>query len=67
MVVPDPSLQSLLDRVAAHGARITTDGRSLRIREWGGPLPPALAGELQLRQREVYRYLMGINQGEGRR
>ena len=57
MLPPDP-VRSLLDRLSQAGGRVTTDGRSLRVREWAGPLPRALLGELQLRQREVYRYLM---------
>lgn len=61
MVTLDP-VRSLLDRIRMAGGSVTTNGRSLRVRELAGRLPPALAGELQLRQREVYRYLMGLDQ-----
>lgn len=51
-------LRSLLDRVRTLGATVTTNGRELRIRCWSGRLPIALEGELQLRQRELFAYLM---------
>jgi hypothetical protein len=60
MASSDASLRSVLDRVSQAGARITTDGRDLRIREWAGPLPSALLGEIQLRQREIYDFLMKV-------
>ncbi len=55
----DPTLIALFDRVRAAGASITTNGRTLRIRQFHGELPAALAGELRLRQKEIYQFLMG--------
>lgn len=49
----------LLDRIRNAGGSVTTNGRVLRVRVLHGQLPDALLGELQLRQREVYAYLMG--------
>jgi len=56
---PDP-VPSLIARIEHAGGTLTTDGNTLRLRAWAGPLPRSLLGELHIRQREVYRYLMEV-------
>jgi len=54
---PDP-VPLLIARIELAGGTLTTNGTVLRLRAWAGPLPRALLGELQIRRREVFRYLM---------
>ena len=54
----DGSVQALLDRVRTAGASVTTDGSGIRIRQGNGELPADLVGELRVRQKEIYRFLM---------
>lgn len=58
-MVPDPSIPALLERIHAAGGSLTTNGRELRLRCLDGPLPRALLGEIQIRQKDIFRYFMG--------
>ena len=53
----------LLGRIRAAGGSVTTNGQRLRVRWFNGRPPAGLLGELQIRHQEIFRYLMGEQEG----